>query len=99
VLERRRGRVTKPEPANHDVERGRQPLECEARERNFSLVEEARHQECVAELDLVDLAAVKRQHPAAAQDELAQRSAAVVQLLETGVHAHRRRPYSITIRS
>ena len=86
--------VAEPEAADDDVEiAARQRRQSNPRQRDLGDGEQARHQELVAELDLVDVEA-RGELPSSAQAEHAHRRRAEIQLLE--IDAHRRPPLTTT---
>src|SRR5690606_1973371 len=88
VLQCRPGGVAEAEAADHDVEAAARELgEAEAGQRDLGGGEAARHQEVVAQLDLVDLGAARRLE-APPQGQRADRRRSIVEFFE---EAHCRR--------
>lgn len=87
ILQGRECGVAEPETADNDIELRRgQRSQPEIGERDFHVVEEARHKKVVAKFYLKDLKAIKRQKPPATQRQFAQRGLAVIEFGEVGAH-------------
>ena len=87
ILQGRERGIAEPEAADHDIELGRgQPSQPEIGERDFHVVEEARHEKVVAKFYFKDLEAIKRQESPATQRQFAQRGLAIIEFGEVGAH-------------
>jgi hypothetical protein len=87
VLQSGAGRVSKAQAPDHNIETPTlQPCDPQVRKRYFHLVEEARHEEILAELDLINLKTIKFPQPAPPQDQLPKRSLTIIQFSKICAH-------------
>ncbi len=84
--------VTQTEATDNDIQLRRlQCCQSQICERDFDLMEEARHEECIAKFHLEDFQSIERPDSPAAQDQFAKRGLAVVEFGEVGVQIIRMR--------
>jgi len=87
MIERGERGVPQPKATDDDIQLGSlHGRQSQIGERDFDLMEEARHEECIAQFHLEDFQSIEGVDSPAAQDQLAERGLAVVEFSEIGAH-------------